>query len=475
MRFTCALAMLVLFNGIVQAEEPGAVELVIHPRAVESPTLKYRLLPEESELKPGNAVPILLRLPWEQQPWMQQVAPTLHEWTERPINDPQWKTADQLIPDNFYREMKRAAFRREAAWEYPIGEQPAFFILLPDAQGLRIFLLHALAVKTRRHLSRGELDNARETIMVGLANSRHMAQTPFYVNQMVALAIQRGMLSQTAELIAQPDSPNLYWALATLPDSLLQLDRAASFEGTLFATTFSAALELDRPHDKQEWQKMAEQLVELLNQLGELPKEEKKEASLLSQFLRHVAPPGAVQGTPLAKLARAELPGLLNLPKERVAAMSAEEAAVRWYVQVRVARDQKVSATMRLPPREAWSQLQQLNRDDDALAKKLGRTAFPFLQPSSLYLSLRSANRQVQLLRVIEAVRDHLANNEGKLPQSLDEIERLPVPHDPLTGEAFVWKLDDNGVATLSTPPLPAFFKADIVKASHVEYRLRAK
>ncbi len=66
----------------------------------------------------------------------------------------------------------------------------------------------------------GELDKACEGILVGLANGRHLAQTPFYINQLVALSIHQVMLDRTAELISQPDSPNLYWALSTLPDSL---------------------------------------------------------------------------------------------------------------------------------------------------------------------------------------------------------------------------------------------------------------
>ena len=74
----------------------------------------------------------------------------------------------------------------------------------------------------------GELDTAREGILVGLANGRHLAQTPFYINQLVALSIHQVMLDRTAELISQPDSPNLYWALSTLPDSLPLPGRACN-------------------------------------------------------------------------------------------------------------------------------------------------------------------------------------------------------------------------------------------------------
>ena len=125
---------LLLVCGGLPAEEPKPIELVIEPRAIETPVLKYRLLPTEPELKPGNAVPILLRLPWEQMPWMTKVYPTLQEWDERPLTAPEWATSDGVLPESFFSEMKRAAFRREAQWEYPIAETSSpYLILLPAA------------------------------------------------------------------------------------------------------------------------------------------------------------------------------------------------------------------------------------------------------------------------------------------------------------------------------------------------------
>jgi hypothetical protein len=320
--------VLILLSDALPAEEPKPIEIALHPQAIESPALKYRLFPAETELKDGNAVPILLRLPWEQMNWMNKVFPTLHEWEERPLDSPEWQTAGSVLPENFYSEMKRAAFRRDASWEYPIGEtQALYLILLPDVQGLRGFLGRGLSAKIRYHLTRGELDTAREGILIGLANGRHIAQTPFFVNQLVALSIHRNMLDRTAELISQPKSPNLYWALSSLPE-LLELDRAASLEGNAFAVTFPAVHDLNRPRDAAEWRKMAGQLVEVLEQLQEIPPrpQPKPDASLVEQFLERLSAVNVIQRTKFVKHARAELPAL-NLSTENVAEMS-DEAAV---------------------------------------------------------------------------------------------------------------------------------------------------
>jgi hypothetical protein len=476
MRFTLLAATLVtLLAGRLAAEDAQPVELVLHPRAIEQPMLKYRLLPAEIELQPGNAVPILLRLPWEQMHWMNNVYPKLHEWEDRPLSAPEWQSFAGVLPDRFYDEMKRAAYRRDALWEYPIREtQTPYMILLPDVQGLRVFLGQGLSAKIRYHLTRGELDQAREAILVGLANTRHVAQTPFLVNQLVAAAIQRNMLDRTSELISQPGSPNLYWALSTLPDSLLELDRTASLEADLLAMTFPAVHDLDRPRDDREWRRMAAQLILLLQELGELPRDEApKSDSLLGQLFQKLLPAENVHLKRFAEQGRAELPRLLGITEEAVAAMSDDQAAVRWYMHQRLSRDQHRAAVLALPPREAWPRLKLLQDQTRTLEQQTGGARVEFFDPVSMYVSTRAVNRRIAALRIVEAVRHHLAA-ERKLPQSLDEITAVPIPLDPLTGERFQWKAEGK-TATIKAPPLPADLAppgSTIDQNSRVEYRL---
>lgn len=464
MRFSpVSAAVVILFSGWLPAEEPGPIELILRARAIERPELKYQLLPAEMELKPGNAVPILLRLPWEQMRWMNKVYPTLHEWESRPLSAPEWKTSAGVLPENFYQEMRRAAFRREATWEYPIGEESPYWILLPDVGGMRGFLAQGLSARIRYHLSRGELDKAREGILVGLANGRHLAQTPFFVNQLVAQRIERTMLERTGELISQPESPNLYWALSTLPDSLLELDRTASLEGSAFAMTFPAVNDLDRPRTADEWTKMAGQLVEFLEGegVGGTPKTFQSWSN----------------STRVVQQARAELPQLLKISEEKVAAMSDDEAGVRWYAHVRLARDQHAAAVLSLPPREAWPQLKKLQEEFKSLQQKTGEKELNVLNPTSVYVSVWSLKRQIQSLRIIEAVRHHLATHDSRLPETLDEIKDVPIPLDSLTDRPFQWKVDGK-IATLKSPPLPA----DVIEpgsataiANSLEFRLHVE
>src|SRR5262245_44828853 len=100
--------LVALWSAVLAAQEP--IALTIHPRAIESPALKYRLFPPEAELKEGNAVPILLRLPWEQEKLVSSDQfRNVDDWNSRPLDSPEWKDFPQAFPVRFYGEMKRAA------------------------------------------------------------------------------------------------------------------------------------------------------------------------------------------------------------------------------------------------------------------------------------------------------------------------------------------------------------------------------
>jgi len=157
--------------------------------------------------------------------------------------------------------------------------------------------------------------------------------------------------------------------------------------------------------------------------------------------------------------------------------MSDDEACVRWYVHTRLSRDHNRAAVLALPPREAWPRLKQLQAEYKANQQTSGEKIDSFYQPESLYISLRSPKRKINALRIVEAVRHHLAIHDGNLPAALDDIKVVPIPLDPITDRAFEWTVTGK-TAMLKAPPLPA----DVVepgsaraRAYVLEYRLEVK
>jgi hypothetical protein len=75
---------------------------------------------------------------------------------------------------------------------------------------------------------------------------------------------------------------------------------------------------------------------------------------------------------------------------------------------------------------------------------------FPATQ-ASRYAQIR-LDRDIAAMRVIEALRMYAAQNAGLLPRSLNEIHQVPVPKNPATGQAFVYRLEGaTGILELPT------------------------
>ena len=63
------------------------------------------------------------------------------------------------------------------------------------------------------------------------------------------------------------------------------------------------------------------------------------------------------------------------------------------------------------------------------------------------------ADRQIAVLRIIEALRIYGASHEGRLPEKLADITQVPVPVDPATEKSFEYRLEGD-TAHLQGPVL---------------------
>jgi hypothetical protein len=406
-------------------------ELSVSPRAIETPLMKYRLLPAEYELREGNAAPILLRLPWERIPYFREVVPTFTEYLDVPLNSPKLRGQDIFI---FFQPLQWAAYRKTADWQYPIGEEPFGYIALSDVQGGKSIAGYGLAVWIRQRLAEGNLDRARQGILVGLAVSRHYGRTPFVITQLVSAAIDSTLLARVAELVSQPNSPNLYWALTQLPRPLVDVRPAVELQQRFLQMTVPG---LDEPiQTKTEWTRRALTLIHYFR--------ESEDAAQVQ--------PGANGRAfeQVVKLAREELPGRIEGREKRVAAMSDGEVAARWLIDVNDKLSSEATAIMSLDPPLALPRLDALQKRVSGFCAALGvsHPNFVFVSPFA-YVSTHKIEREIDALRVVEALRNYAAAHHSQLPDSLEKITEVPVPNDPFTGKPFHYELKE-GVATIS-------------------------
>lgn len=434
-------------TAFVQADDGGPSKatkptsegqlLKVTPRAIKQPLMKYRLLPAEYELKDGNAAPILLRLPWEQQHYFNNVMPTFTDYLDLPLDDPKVLNSERVFKSQFYNELKRAAYRRTAEWEYPIGEEPSAMIGLPDVQGSRDILGRGLPVRIRYHIANGHIDEALEGIKVGLANSRHYGRTPFVITQLVCTAIDSIMLNRLEELIAHADCPNLYWALTTLPRPLIDTRSAVEFEQRFLQTTVPGLDNLDALHTESEWSAKLKSVYDLMRST------DGDAASSNDEFDRFV--------TRLTPRARKELLTLIDGGTDRVKAMSDAETGLRWFMHVHKQYTEEATALTSLEPTSAIPRLTDLQKRIAKFRSELGASPFMVETPLSLYVVTGNVQRKIDALRVVEALRQYAATHDSKWPTSLSEISETPIPDDYITGQPFGYEIE-NGAAIVTAP-----------------------
>lgn len=428
-------------------------ELILSPRAIEQPLMKYRLLPAEYELQDGNAAPILLRLPWEQAPYFLEVVPKFDDYLALPLYDPKVLETGDVFSTRFYKQLRRAAYRRTADWEYPIGEGPLLNVLLPDAQGGRLIVGRGLSVWIRYHIAQGKLDEALEGVRVGLANNRHYARTPFIICQLIGTANTRHMIDRLGELISRPECPNLHWALAALPRPFIDLRPSIELEQHFLHSMVPELDQFDQSRTEAEWQALLLNVIEQFQDAGQFKLKESERQDLFKRLAEH---------------GRAELAGQVEGGESRIQEMSDAEVGLRWFFGKHVDQSQEISALMSLEPSVAIPRLAALQQQLAEFRNELGiNSLFVIEKPLTIYVNANGLQRQFDVLRVVEAIRAHAATNGGTFPSTLDEIKEVPIPLDSFTGKSFDYTVT-NEVATLSAQGI----ESDGKVLAGVQYRL---
>lgn len=423
-------------TALAQDDSEQPVTLKIAPASAAASN-DLRLLPAAPDLKDGNAAVVLLRMIWEQNMWLQKEWPKLGELAELPHTDP--KIAEFRF-DSFQRQLYRAAIMKDADWNYPLGDEPWGMILLPDVQGLRQIAGRGLKAWVGQQIAKGDLDAAREGILTQLACARHIARTPILINHLVANANGKMGLDRVELLIQQPESPNLFWALSGLPESLGPVEDAMALETRMLEKTLTSLKDGLPPLGDPRWKTVAKEFSEYMNMMTS----EKLSEDAANELKQR-----------LVSIGQKSLETEFGAPRLQTENMSQEEIVMRWVLLTTRKFNTQIENAYTLPAPQAIKRLMQLEADIKVLDERVQATAFPFVkQPVGSYLALYGFGRRVRFLQTVEAIRDHLHHTAlkggGKLPRTLEEI-RLPLPLDPFTNKAFDYSVEEN-TAVLSMP-----------------------
>ncbi len=422
-----AAAALAAFPADVGAG-PTPVHLSVRPMPAPKPALTYQLLPEVSELNPGNAAQNYLKCFMEQRSFFygkEAVADRIRYQT-MPLAE--------LPPDRLrgyggsaLKQADWAARLDSLDWQTLQQIQTGGIEAIPGELGPLQTLAVALEVRFRGEVAVRRWADAVRTAKTMFALSRHLGEHPTELGNLVGLSVAHLGLSTLEEMVEQPNCPNLYWALTDLPCPLVDLRKGVQGERAIVAAE-----------------------LRILNDVAPVPE------AALEKFVSHLS-------------------GAISFAREQ-AGQSPRSLRARLQARVKDAK-QVIAARRRLVeaghPKELVEKLTPLHVvlldekrayeiDRDERMKLLGlplwqidspggrqeRTArgdglFADLLPDIIKLRRAQGQlqRQIALLRHVEALRLYAADHDGKLPSKLCDIS-VPLPADPVTGKPFVYSVE---------------------------------
>jgi hypothetical protein len=421
-----------------QTEIPPPIKLVVQPAAAPVPALKYRLLPEVRDTKPGNAAQFYYRAfspEWSGMLRDNKLSTKLYEASAAPFKDLPRNEVGFVANWAMLKEVDRAARLQHCDWDLTERlREEGIGMLLPDVQSMRFFAV-LLKVRAKLELLDGRHDKAAYTLQTGLKMGRDVADGPILIQSLVGTAVCGVMLDEIDEFLQTPGAPNLYWALTDLPRPLLPLRKPLQGERLTIDTYFPGYRELlanpkAAPSSPQQVEEHLDKLWPLLDQF------KNGRALFLTIVMREY---------PEAKkflMARGRT-------AEQVEALPTVQAVLLYQIARYDEMYDEVYKYTTLPYWEARPGLLAVEKKLKELAEEEGgpdRSLTSILLPAvaKVFNAHARIDRKVAALRCVEAVRLYAAAHDGQLPARLDDIKEVPVPIDPQTGKQFVYEVKDN-------------------------------
>jgi hypothetical protein len=446
MKSACAPFIGLLIAGFASAAPgPGndrEVLLDVQPAAAPVPALKYQLLPEVSELNPGNAVPAYLKCFAEQNSFFfsKEAVAERERLLKCPLTD---------IKPGSLKEYGRIALRQAdhaARLEYadwnilPQMREQGYWLLIPEVQEMRMLAANLL-VRGRGQLVDRDFEGATSTLKTLFAMARHMGEHPTVISGLVGIAIAQFGCNLIEEFVQQPGAPNLYWALTFMPSPVVDIRKGASADRVITEFGFGPLLDKTRIWTAEDMPGVMQKLKEFAGIL---------ELSAADRTLGEAWLKERVQDAVWLKAARKGLTDA-GCPAEAVAKYPPEQVVLHHMMRkARIYTDEGLK-WMLVPYWQAEAGLAEFAQPAADIEEKMARQivfAVPRVKAAHARLEQRLA-----MLRVVEAVRMEAVKSGGKLPESLTGLS-VPVPIDEVSGKAFEYKV--NGLtATIAGKRTP--------------------
>jgi hypothetical protein len=414
------------------------IRLTVQPAAAPRPALRFLLLPELKEMNPGNPIHNYLKCFMEQQNFFfdKESESRRDKMLTMPLKELPAKEL-QDYGGAALTQADWAARLDKPDWQILLKvKTDGIGLLLPDVQQLRR-LAQALKVRFRAEVALGRYDDAIRTAKTMFAMSRHMGEHPTLIGDLVGIAIAYVAIGPLEEMLEQPGSPNLYWALTNLPKPLISLDSGMRGERIFIEAEFSD-LNSSAPMSEDQLKKLIAHIDKVRDvEGGDAPKKHVPTRAWLD---------ARVKDEKLVSAARRRLVEVGH-PEERLLSFPADQVILLDEMREYEVRRDELMKLMNLPTWQVEALGSQFKVNEDG-------ALFGGFVPALLKVNRAQGRleQRVALLRHVEALRLYAAAHDGKLPEKLADCP-VPLPDDPFTGKPFRYEVDGPTAHLRGTPP----------------------
>jgi hypothetical protein len=408
--------------------DEAAVRLAVEPMPAPKPALKYQLLPELRELKPGNAAQNYLKCFMEQRQFFysKEAAAERARYQSMPLGE---LPADKLRQYGGFvlRQADWAARLDVADWQTLERIQNGGIETVADELGPLQDLAAALHVRFRALVAGRHFDDAIGAAKTMFALARHLGEHPTEVADLVGLWVAHLGLGTLEEMMQQPGCPNLYWALTDLPCPLVDLRKGVQGDRTLVAADLRS-LRDDAPMTDSETEKFVSHLSGVMGFAREQAGLEPR--SVRARLRARVSDSERVRAARQRLTEAGYGPDLVKSFPSTQAILLDEKR------DYEIQRDER----MKLLAVPLW-QIDPSVAGNERASDTGGLFADLLPHIIKLRRTQGKLEQQIAILRHVEALRLYSAAHDGKLPAKPSDVS-VPLPIDPVTGQPFVYNID---------------------------------
>lgn len=416
--------------------------LFVEPAKEPVPALRYRFYPNPRDLKPGSATPYFQRAMVQYLRKPADVQEHINQF-HADYEDGKAKTAiaDELASfENVFVELKKFGDCEDLHWDdrwRDLRGAALWEAMLPEFQEARA-LGRLIELKARQHLKKREFDAAFAWIRVGFRLAEYLGHGDTIVQKLVAISRCQAMNYVVREAISTPGCPNLYWALACLPEPFVSMRRSIDIECLGIEYSFPVLYNAEsKDLGREQWQELWSETFETFASLKRMDANGNPDLAKQLEL--------TFQRSMNADLGKARKSILSNgYSKEHVSSMCSEQlVALNALCEVRQRASQTAKASF-LPSPYRERELEKAKAEQEKYMAENPTTICALLQFVSTAADAVNQTETKQIcfvrqLMTLEAIRMHAAEH-GSPPESLNDLGPVPALPNPFDGNPFVYK-----------------------------------